>query len=45
MIAARIGIPKYRTNQADVDEQLIKEVTGHRSDAVRNYKRKTEMMK
>ena len=56
-IARDGGIPGYRTNhslrvtaasrlyQADVDEQLIKEVTGHRSDAVRNYKRTTEPMK
>ena len=51
------GLTGYRTNhslrvtaasrmyQAEVDEQLIKEVTGHRSDAVRNYKRTTESMK
>ncbi|CAC5407722.1 unnamed protein product [Mytilus coruscus] len=51
------GIGGYRTNHslrasaatrmydAGVDEQLICEVTGHRSNAVRNYKRTNEKQK
>jgi integrase len=51
------GLHGYRTNhslrtsaatrlyQAGVDEQLITEVTGHRSNAVRNYKRTTTAQK
>ena len=51
------GLPGYRTNHSlrasaatrmfdqQVDEQLICEVTGHRSNAVRNYKRTSETLK
>ena len=51
------GLHGYRTNhslrtsaatrlyQAGVDEQLITEVTGHRSNAARNYKRTTTAQK
>ena len=51
------GLHGYRTNhslrtsaatrlyQAGVDEQLITEVTGHRSNAVRNYKRTSTAQK
>jgi hypothetical protein len=51
------GLFGYRTNHSlrataasrlydeQVDEQLICEVTGHRSNAVRNYKRTTDTLK
>lgn len=51
------GLPGYRTNHSlrasaatrmfdqQVDEQLICEITGHRSNAVRNYKRTSETLK
>jgi hypothetical protein len=51
------GLAGHRTNHSlrataasrlydeQVDEQLICEVTGHRSNAVRNYKRTTEKLK
>lgn len=51
------GLGGYRTNHSlrasaatrlydqHVDEQLITEVTGHRSNAVRNYKRSSENLK
>ncbi|CAC5374760.1 unnamed protein product [Mytilus coruscus] len=56
-ICQEAGIGGYRTNHslrasaatrmydAGVDEQLICEVTGHRSNAVRNYKRTNEKQK
>ncbi|CAC5418560.1 unnamed protein product [Mytilus coruscus] len=56
-ICQEAGIGGYRTNHslrasaatrmydAGVDEQLICEVTGHRSNAVRNYKRTNENRK
>ncbi|XP_071119253.1 uncharacterized protein [Haliotis cracherodii] len=34
-----------RLYQGDVDEQMICEITGHRSDAVRNYKRTSDNQK
>ncbi|CAC5423576.1 unnamed protein product [Mytilus coruscus] len=56
-ICQEAGIGGYRTNHslrasaatrmydAGVDEQLICEVTGHRSNAIRNYKRTNEKQK
>ncbi|XP_052086492.1 transcriptional regulator QRICH1-like [Mytilus californianus] len=52
-ICQEAGIGGYRTNHslrarmydAGVDEQLICKVTGHRSNAVRNYKRTNEKQK
>ena len=53
-ICSKGNLGGYRTNHslrataatrlfdADIDEQLITEVTGHRSSAVRNYKRVNE---
>lgn len=56
-ICTAAGLTGYRTNHslrasaatrlfnANVDEQLIKETTGHSSDAVRSYKRTSDDMK
>lgn len=39
------GTTATRLYQQNVDEQLIKEITGHRSDAVRRYKKTSMAMK
>ena len=39
------GTTATRLYQKNVDEQLIKEITGHRSDAVRRYKKTSMAMK
>ena len=56
-ICTQGNLPGYRTNHslrasaatrlydAEVDEQVISEITGHRSKAIRDYKRTSEALK